>query len=89
MRYIKNIISESIGKVFKNKKDKNINEKNDKKIEENLKNIHNIARGMVSNAQNYIRSRNGISSVSLRDIRRFSMLFEFFYGYLKNKTEIN
>ena len=89
MKYIKNIISESIERVFKSSKDKNINKKDNKKIEENFKNIHNLAKKMISKAQEFIRNRNGISSVSLREIRRFSILFEFFYGYLKNKKEIN
>ena len=44
---------------------------------------------MISKAHNFIRDKNGISSVSLREIRRFSIFYEFFYGYLKSKKEMN
>jgi len=79
-KYIKSIISQSMERIFKH----NI----DNKIDKEFKNIHNLARKMVSKSQKFIRNKNGISSVSLREIRRFSILYEFLYGYLKNKKEI-
>ena len=90
-RYIGSIISEPIERLYKKKqeKDKNKNEKDEKNIDENFKKIHKLAKEMISKAQNFIRNKNGISSVSLREIRRFNIFYEFFYGYLKSKKEMN
>ena len=33
---------------------------------------------LISTAQNFIRDNNGVSSVSLREIRRFIIFYEFF-----------
>ena len=38
-------------------------------------------------AQNFIREKNGISSVSLREIRRFIIFYQFFIKYLKIRKE--
>ena len=42
---------------------------------------------MIIEAQNYIRTFNDKSAVSLREIRRFNVFYEFFYYYLKNRKE--
>ena len=39
--------------------------------------------------QNFIRDKNDVSSVSLRDLRRFNILFDFFVDYLKKKNKTN
>ena len=39
-------------------------------------------------AQNFIREKNGISSVSLREIRRFILFYEFFIKYLNIRKEL-
>ena len=39
--------------------------------------------------QNFIRDHNDVSSVSLRELRRFNILFDFFVDYLNNKKENN
>ena len=39
--------------------------------------------------QNYIRDHNDVSSVSLRELRRFNILFQFFTDYLNNKNHNN
>ena len=36
-----------------------------------------------------MREHNDISSVSLRDLRRFNLLFEFFMKYLEERKENN
>ncbi len=36
-------------------------------------------------AQNYVREKNDVSSVSLREIRRFSIFYNFFVEYLQIK----
>ena len=54
-------------------------------------NIDNIVENLIVNeivvCQNYIRDNNDISSVSLRELRRFNILFEFFVKYLENKNK--
>ena len=73
-RYIESIISEPIERLYKNnqEKDENMNEEDKKKkIEENFKNLHKLAKKMISKAQNFIRDRNGISSVKLEDLIYF------------------
>ena len=83
--YIEKITSESINKIYKQ-----INgDKEDIKEKEELKKIHKLAVDMIVSAQNYIRKDNDISSVSLREIRRFNIFYEFFYDYLKKKKEMN
>ncbi len=42
---------------------------------------------MIIEAQNYIREFNDKSAVSLREIRRFNIFYEFFYDYLKKRKE--
>jgi len=43
---------------------------------------------MIIEAQNYIREFSDRSSVSLRDIKRFSIFYEFFNKYLNIKKEM-
>ena len=43
---------------------------------------------MIIAAQNYIREFNDKSSVSLREIRRFNVFYEFFYNYLNKRIKI-
>ena len=43
---------------------------------------------LISTAQNFIRDNNGVSSVSLREIRRFIIFYEFFIKYLNIRKEI-
>ena len=42
---------------------------------------------LIAIAQNFIREKNGVSSVSLREIRRFIIFYEFFIDYLKKRKE--
>ena len=65
--------SEPIEKIYKIN---NIDEKDKEKI-------HSLAVDMIVKAQDYIRKENDISSVSLREIRRFNIFYEFFFDYLK------
>ena len=78
-KYIKKMIDPEI---------ENINEQNKEKLnEEKLSKIKQLAKDMIIESQNFIREHNDVSSVSLRDIRRFIDLLNFFYKYLKNKKE--
>ena len=81
IRYIESIISESINKIF--------NENKENSVENDLKIIHSFAKDMIVCAHNFIRDNNDVSSVSLREIIRFNIFYEFFFKYLKNKKEIN
>ena len=82
-KYIENMIQEPIEKIFKN------NCKGILPIDKlnELNEIKTVAKNMIIEAQNFIREKNDISSVSLREIRRFVIFYEFFYNYLKNKKE--
>jgi energy-coupling factor transporter ATP-binding protein EcfA2 len=79
-KYIKNIVEEPIKRIGK----KDLNEQ-----EQEIVKIHELATELISKAQNFIRDNNEISSVSLREIRRFNIFYEFFYGYLKSKKEMD
>ena len=63
--------------------------KEKKDEDENLKNLKKLAEEMITEAQNYIREFTDKSSVSLREIRRFNIFYEFFYYYLKKKKNID
>ena len=51
-----------------------------------LESIKNLAKDLISESQNFIRKNNDISSVSLREIRRFNIFLEFFYNGLSFKN---
>ena len=84
---LKNILKEKY-KLFPDEKitkiTKIINKKN-----EFFEEIHFLAKKLISQAQIFIRKEKGISSVSLREIRRFNIFYEFFYKYLMKKKENN
>ena len=44
-----------------------------------------IASNSIIEAQKYVREKNDVSSVSLREIRRFSIFYKFFVEYLRQK----
>ena len=62
----------------------------EKKINNNNKynNLINIASNCISLCQNFIREYNDISSVSLREIRRFDLLFHWFLEYFNIKKTV-
>ena len=81
IKYIESIILEPIHKYFYENKEK---------MDENdLNKIHTFAKEMIVCSQNFIRIKNDISSVSLREIRRFNIFYEFFIKYLKEKKEMS
>ena len=71
--YIKSMISQVIEKYFE---DKNCNDC----IE-----LKNLSVNSIVQSQNFIRSKNDVSSVSLREVRRFNIFYEFFVEYLLKK----
>ena len=83
-KYIKCIIKEAINNIYyKGKKPL------DEKFEDNsLKKLKKLASDMIIDAHNFIKTFNDKSAVSLREIRRFNIFYEFFYDYLKKRKEI-
>ena len=85
-KYIESIILDPIKNTFSKNENDNL-EKGDDEIEKNPKfiSIHQFAKDMIVTAQNFIRNKNDISSVSLREIRRFIIFYEFFFKYLEKR----
>ena len=81
INYIKSIILQSIKKTFPHNN-------NDIEKDKDFISIHQLAVDMIVTAQDFIREKNDISSVSLREIRRFNIFYEFFFNYLKKKKDI-
>ena len=48
-----------------------------------------IAENAVFKAQTFIRTNYEVSAVSLREIRRFIILFNFFQSFLRKKNIVN
>ena len=66
----------------------NENQKNElANINKEMKDVKDKAVKCIVNAQNYVRYLYGKSSVSLREVRRFIILYEYFVGYLRKKKE--
>ena len=66
----------------------NENQKNElSSINKEMKDVKDKAVKCIVNAQNYVRFLYGKSSVSLREVRRFIILYEYFVKYLRNKKE--
>ena len=57
-------------------------------IGENEKKLYKLATELILESQTFIREQNGNSSVSLREIRRFIIFYEFFLKYLRIRKEI-
>ena len=76
-KYISKIIKPSFKKIFKNYKEDKIN----------YKRIKTLAKDMIFEAQKFIRDNYDKSSVSLREVKRYNVFFEFFFYYLKDKKE--
>ena len=84
-KYIKCIISSVIEKIYyKKKTPEGIKEENE---DDKIKKLKKLSCDMIWEAQQYIREKNDKSAVSLREIRRVNIFFEFFYNYLKSKKE--
>ena len=84
--YIRCIIKKCINKkYYKGKMPKNEEEE---KNDEQLVKIKKLAEDMIIESQNFIREFSDKSAVSLREIRRFNIFYEFFYDYLNQRKEI-
>ena len=93
--YIKNMIISPIESFFwKEIEEKNKEEKLDKinigkylKKDEvnNLNSLKKLASEAITIAHQYVREKNDVSSVSLREIRRFGIFYSFMVEYLRKK----
>ena len=80
IKYIESIILEPISRMFnENKGDLNEND---------FKRIHTLAKDMIVCSQYFIRSKNDVSSVSLREIRRFNIFYAFWRRIIDSKYKI-
>ena len=83
--YIRCIIEEALVKLYYG--DKKDLVKDDKKMNDSFILLKKLAQEMVTTAHNFIKKYNDKSIVSLREIRRFNIFYEFFYDYLKKRKE--
>ena len=89
-------------KIQENNNENNIqennNEENQKKkglefylkkdIFDQYQKLLDMASNSIIEAQEYVREKNDVSSVSLREIRRFSIFYNFFVEYLRKKKNL-
>ena len=98
-RYIKNMVVNPIKKIFwndicqKHQGEKDLDMKNmDKFISKEDSDLCNdlikLSSDAIIEAQEFVRGKNDVSSVSLREIRRFSIFYEFFVDYFLNNKKI-
>ena len=81
--YIKCIIKKAIEKIYY----KNKTPKKEKVEDKEIKYLKELACELIWDAQEYIREKNDKSAVSLREIRRVNIFYEFFYNYLNYKKD--
>ena len=81
--YIKCIIKKVMEKIYYKGKPPKEEKDEDKKI----KLLKKLAYDMIWESQQYIREKNDKSAVSLREIRRVNIFYEFFYHYLNSKKK--
>ena len=97
--YIDNMIIKPIENFFwkeielknQDKKDfvrKNLEKYLNKEEYEQCEELKRLSSKSIIDAQNFVRERNDVSSVSLREIRRFSIFYEFFVGYFRNNKKL-
>ena len=84
--FTSNIISWSFGNRKVIKRNYDINDLSDKNQKECLCLIE-AANRSINYAQDFIRNKNDVSAVSLREIRRFSIFYEYFVNYLSKKKD--
>ena len=58
------------------------------KDEENLETNLELGIELIVQSQNFIRNKNDISSVSLREIRRFVILYKWFKKFIQENNEL-
>ena len=75
-KYIKNMVQVNLEKLFRK----------NKILKENVSiKVKDLIKDMIITCHQFIRERYDKSSVSLREINRFNIFFEFFFKYLSYK----
>ena len=82
-KYIGCIISQVIDKIYYDER----HAQDKKKGDAGMGILKELACDLIWAAQQYIRSKNDKSAVSLREIRRVNIFCEFFYNYLYTKKD--
>ena len=72
--YIKSMIQQNYNIHYPNKED------------EDYKKLIELTPNIICDCHQFMRDKYGVASVSLREIRRFNIFFDFFSDYLKNKS---
>ena len=75
-KYIINMVKKSLNKLLQY--DSKINDLNSEKQKNKIDNLLNLISKPIIHAQQFVRNKKGISSVSLRDVNRFIHFFEWF-----------
>ena len=83
-KYISCIVEKVIEKIYYLPNNTQKDKKNDY---EKMNILKQLASELVWDAQEYIREKNDKSAVSLREIRRVNIFYEFFYNYLTLKKK--
>jgi len=83
LKNLENICIKTLENLDKNKGKEEDKEKYKKYIEVLIRNkftliLRKIAIEAIYTSHKYVRERNGISSVSLRDLQRFTRAYKFF-----------
>ena len=73
-KYVENIFEYELSKIIENR--------------EELKKIHSLTVEAFVSSQQYIREKNGKESVSLREIRKFLIIYNFIYKDFKRKQKL-
>jgi len=60
----------------------------DDELKKQYNELKELAKKSIVKAQTYVRDKYGNSAVSLREIRRFSIFYDFFVHYLRKKREL-
>ena len=74
-KYIESMVSETINKIYPDKNSYDINE------------IKNLTTDVICHCHSFIREIYDESSVSLREVRRFNIFFNYFVNYLSKESE--
>ena len=80
-KYIEFMIINTIEKIYSSPD-------GEKLADEQLTKIKDLSKNLIIEAQNFIKDKFEISSVSLRDIARCNKLYKFFHKYLKIRVKL-
>ena len=91
--YWKDLENDNENKIQENNNEENQKKKGlefylKKEIFDQYQKLLEMSSNSIIEAQDYVREKNDVSSVSLREIRRFSIFYNFFVEYLRKKKNL-